>query len=116
MKQEERLSMRDASYEFVNALSRIMELNKEKVSAKIVIYGKCGICDTITFRHNEESFDDYEFLAKNNNVTREYIVILKDDPTKVLNCRLLSHDSNKELFVFLMKPEFTRLNKKPFDI
>jgi hypothetical protein len=57
-KQKEKLSIQDASYEFVNALSEIMDLDKEKVSAKIAIYGRYGLCDTITFRHNEESFDD----------------------------------------------------------
>lgn len=111
--------MQDAAYGFVNALRETVKLDGERHSAKIIIYGRQRICDTITFRHNEELIDGWEFLARKNDDDgkMEFIAVLKEDPGTVFNCRLLSYDTEDELFMFLLKPEFTRVdNNQPDEI
>jgi len=111
----EDLSIERTLADFLNALSKHTEIDKTKDTVKIALYSRLGFVDTITYRHNDDMIKYSTFHTQKENIRGDPLVVVKNDPEPVYNCRLLSQDHINGIFFFIMKPE-TELNMEIEDI
>ena len=111
---KENKSIREASYQFIDAISKVANLGKDN-TAKIVLYSKENPTDTITFSRNIDIMNNLEFLARNENDIGNFTAILKNDDETVYNCRVIDYDSKKRSCIFLLKPETAKVLKVIYD-
>jgi hypothetical protein len=110
---KENKSIREASYKFIDAISKVANLGKDD-TAKIVIYSKENPTDTITFSRNIDILNNLEFVARNENDIGDFTAILKNDEI-VYNCKIIDYDKEKRSYIFLLKPETAKVLKVIYD-
>jgi hypothetical protein len=105
--EKEHISIKDAFYNFIKALSTVTELDKTKDTVKISLYNRHNYIDTITYKHNTDFSHCYCFQGDNEK--NQPIIYSSNEPGLILSCKLLDKeidiDANKENYFFLMRSE-----------
>jgi choline kinase len=111
---EKELSIGEAAYQFIDALLKVPNLDKEE-TVKIALYSDKNVNEIITYNRNVNLKNNLESICLNGDDIDYATARLKIDDT-VYNFRIIDSDIENKAHVFLMrkliKPETEKVISK----
>ena len=105
-------NIKEATYNFINALSEYAELNIDRDAVKIAVYKKGKLYDVIEYTHNIGINGKFNFLAQDSKNKKNFLYVPEDEPDTIIACHHIEHDIEKDVHLFLIKPDNAKIIRK----
>lgn len=102
-------NIKEATYNFIDALTEYAELDIDRDTVKIAVYKKDKLFDVIEYTHNIGMNGKFNFLAQDKKNHKNFIYVSEDDPNQVIALRHIEHDKEKDVHLFLLRPDNAKI-------